>query len=248
LTRFVGATSFNILEGEPSLRRRFFDWALFHVERDARQLWARVARLQSQRNAWLRSGGGGIAVWDAPYVEQLRALWDRRLRYLKDLDFAFRRLTAKHLAVGELGLQWRWLGEGRDLFEILQAHRSSDRARGFTHLSASRGDVSFVQDGLDWQGSRGENKIAGILLQLAVHSVMAATTGQKPIVLLDDPYSEVSAGGVAPLLSAWMAVSDQMIVTCLGNAGGGALRAHPGTVFHVERGILSRSRPVDGDS
>ena len=69
--RFVGASSFSIVDGDPALRRRFLDWSLFHVEPEARGHWAVLQRLQRQRNAWLAAGGIGRAVWDAPYADAL---------------------------------------------------------------------------------------------------------------------------------------------------------------------------------
>jgi DNA replication and repair protein RecF len=240
-TRFVGATSFSIVEGDPELRRQFFDWSLFHVEHDARQHWERLGRLQRQRNAWLRSGGRGVAVWDDPYATQLEHLWDRRSLFLERVDAAFQQLTEIFLPGGPLQLKWSWTGQGRPLAELLRTQFESDRARGFTFLSPSRGDVAFLRGGAAWMGSRGENKIAGLLLQLSAQEVMVEATGLRPVVLLDDPYAELSRQRVGPLLQAWTRMADQVIVTSLDDVADGDFSETPTMTFHVEQGQLRPS-------
>jgi DNA replication and repair protein RecF len=241
LTRFVGVSTFNIIEGDPALRRQFFDWALFHVEHGARELWSRVDRVLRQRNAWLRSGGRGTPVWDGQYAACLAELWARRVSFLQELGNRFQRRTAELLPAGALELRWRWAGQGREIDELLAAYRAADLARGFTFLSPTRGDVFFLRDGREWRGSRGENKIAGILLQLAAQEAGASSTGKRSVVLLDDPYAEVSAALIAPILSAWMNVADQVVVTCLDAASTDDVVPSANAMFHVERGQLTRA-------
>lgn len=237
-TRFVGATSFSIVEGDPELRRQFFDWSLFHVEHDARAHWERVCRLQSQRNAWLRSGGRGVAVWDDPYATELEQFWQRRSLFLDRVDAKFKELTDVFLPAGSLRLRWTWTGQGRSVAELLRSQLESDLTRGFTFLSPSRGDVAFLRGERAWMGSRGENKIAGLLLQLSAQQVMLEATGLRPVVLLDDPYAELSRSRVAPLLQAWTRMAEQVIVTTLENVEGEDLSDTPTMTFHVEQGQL----------
>lgn len=238
LTRFVGVSSFSIVEGDPELRRQFFDWSLFHVEHDVRELWAKLGRLQRQRNAWLRSGARGVPVWDEPYANHLEELWSRRSRFLDRLDTTFRTLTAELVPTGPLGLRWDWTGRGESLTALLRAQLPSDSMRGFTFLSPSRGDVSFLRNGAPWRGSRGENKLAGIVLQMAAQEVMVSATGNRPVVLLDDPYSEVSSRLIPPLLEAWSRAADQVVITSLDDVASLDFAGSPAATFHVEQGAL----------
>jgi DNA replication and repair protein RecF len=238
LTRFVGASTYSIVEGDPGLRRRLFDWSLFHVEQDARGMWTKLDRLQRQRNAWLRSGGRGLAVWDGPYAAELEGVWERRFRFVSVVNEVFRTLTSELFPEGPLEVAWRRQGQVGSSEALLAAHLDTDRARGFTFLSSSRGDVVMLKDGREWRGSRGENKLAGILLQLALQRVLASRTGIRPAVLLDDPYAEVTASSLEPVLAAWAAIADQVIVTGLSDAPAANLSIQPAAWFHVERGEL----------
>jgi recombinational DNA repair ATPase RecF len=106
-------------------------------------------------------------------------------------------------------------------------------------LSSSRGDVQFLIGNSQWRGSRGENKLVGILLQLSVQQMALAGQASSPVVLLDDPYAELSGRHIEPLLEAWMQVSEQVFVTSLDDVPGAELRRrHPAT-FHVEQGALT---------
>ena len=240
-SRFVGASSFSIVDGDPALRRRFLDWSLFHVEPDARGLWTKLRRLQRQRNAWLASGGRGRAVWDAPYAEALAGVWARRTAFVTRIDSAFRALTADLLPVGALSVGWRWTGQDRDLAALLETQRAGDVVRGHTFLSPSRGDFVFRSNGTPWSGSRGENKLAGMLLQLAVQGVVTEATGVRQVVLLDDPYAEVSRAYVAPVIQAWAGAAEQVIVTSLERPPDDLVAALDPMMFHVEQGDFLRA-------
>jgi DNA replication and repair protein RecF len=238
LTRLVGTATFNLVEGEPWLRRRFFDWSLFHVEQDARSVWADLDRLQRQRNAWLRAGGKGSPVWDTPYAQRLEAVWERRVRFMGRVAEVFRMRTAELFPGGRLDLRWQRQVDAGAAAAVLSQQLSADLARGFTFLSSSRGDVVFLKDGVAWRGSRGENKLAGMLLQLALQEVLRSTVGRRPTVLLDDPYAEVSAASLGPVLGAWLDLADQVIVTGLDDARTSDLGLAPAAWFHVERGQI----------
>lgn len=238
-SRFVGASSFNIVDGDPALRRRFLDWSLFHVEPEARDQWARLQRLQRQRNAWLSAGGGGKSVWDPPYVEALAGVWGRRTAFADRVDSAFRALTADLAPMGELSIGWRWTGQGRDLAALLESHRSGDIERGHTFLSPSRGDLVFHANGTPWSGSRGENKLAGMVLQLAIQCVVTDATGVRQAVLMDDPYAEVSTGSVVPVIEAWVRAAEQVIVTSLEPPSSDVTAGLGPLLFHVEQGECS---------
>lgn len=238
LTRFVGTATFNLVEGDPGLRRRFFDWSLFHVERDTAALWGNLYRIQRQRNAWLRAGGKGMAVWDGPYAQHLEAVWERRMRFLGHVGECFRRLSAELLPMGMLDVTWRRQGGVGTVRDTLRDQFTADVARGFTFLSSSRGDVALLRNGSEWRGSRGENKLAGIVLQLAMQEVLGSRVGQRPTVLVDDPYAEVSASALGPVMSAWVASADQVVVTGLDDARTSELGLRPAAWFHVEHGQL----------
>jgi recombinational DNA repair ATPase RecF len=155
-----------------------------------------------------------------------------------ELDARFRVLTTTYFPKGELQLAWQGAHTEEEIRGLLEAHRPGDVARGFTYLSPKRGDLAFRRNGDAWAGSRGENKLAGTLLQLSAQIVQSAETGFPSIVLLDDPFSELASDVAEPVLEAWLEAAEQVFVASL---------RHPGThlpeakVFHVEHGRLRDS-------
>jgi recombinational DNA repair ATPase RecF len=133
-------------------------------------------------------------------------------------------------------LRWHWSGQGRDLGEVLASHLAGDLDRGYTFLSPSRGDLVFERESLPWSGSRGENKIAGMLLQLAVQDVIRKAGGAPQVVLLDDPYAEVSEMHIGPVVRRWLESADQLIVTSLADRQDPGAGLDVAAMFHVEQG------------
>ncbi|MBK5937951.1 DNA replication/repair protein RecF [Halochromatium roseum] len=232
-----------LVEGEPSLRRRFIDWNLMLWDRSAGGLFSRFRRVASQRNAWLRSGARGQAVWDEPYAVVLSAISRRRARFFEALAEGFRALNAEEDWFREIEARWDGaILEHDELLSRLAAMRPADQERGFTYLGISRDDFSLRLDGNKWVGSRGQSKILGCVLQLAAEQLVSVENGMGALWLVDDLDAE--------LAPAW----SQRVVSLLRRHGSQAFyTALPGkelltscctaddAMFHVEHGCLLRA-------
>jgi len=77
----------------------------------------------------------------------------------------------------------------------LQKMRDQEIARGVTLLGPHRDDLHFLVDGIDitLYGSRGQQRTAALSTKLAETSLMQQTTGERPVLLLDDVMSELDA-------------------------------------------------------
>jgi DNA replication and repair protein RecF len=205
------------------------------VEPGAGLALGNASRLAQQRNAWLRSGGRGYRVWDGGYAEAYAALAEQRCRFVGAVNAIFVELTASLLPGGPLFLGWEGSLSESEAMSALSRQWPTDRSRGFTQLSPWRGDLVITQGDRRWCGSRGENKLAAMLLQLAVHR-LAADTCPSAVVLVDDPYGEVSPALVLPVLREWVSQADQVFVAALSEPPA-ELTANK--VFHVEHGRTS---------
>jgi DNA replication and repair protein RecF len=86
--------------------------------------------------------------------------------------------------------------------------------------------------------SRGEEKRWTYALLMAQVIHLHQTTGQKPIVLVDDPVSELDQSHWLRLSTLLGELPAQRFVTLID-----AAQAHPpvdGALFHVEQGIVTR--------
>ncbi len=96
----------------------------------------------------------------------------------------------------------------------LRAARAREIAAGTSLLGPHRDDMAFTVDGRDLRafGSRGQQRTTALALRLAELRMMWETTGETPLLLLDDVMSELDAARRHALLEALAAV-DQAIVT-----------------------------------
>lgn len=239
--RLICETTHALVDGEPSLRRRFLDWNLGLVEPDARGLFARFRRVAAQRNAWLRAGGFAKAVWDRAYAESLSALLERRLRLITQLDQGFHRLASSSGWFDDLSLHWEGpAADAREIEAKLEAMLEADRERGFTYLGASRGDFCFRANGMRWAGSRGQGKVVGTLLQMAADSAVSEASGAQSVWLVDDIDAELGSDWVVRLLETLRTQGRQMLVTAL--PGKAVLEdgwRMGDQMFHVEQGSVT---------
>lgn len=86
--------------------------------------------------------------------------------------------------------------EVRDTFlAYLQQAHQEEINRGVTLLGPHRDDLHFLVDGIDMTlyGSRGQQRTAALSTKLAEVNLMKQTTGEMPILLLDDVMSELDA-------------------------------------------------------
>lgn len=77
----------------------------------------------------------------------------------------------------------------------LQTVRRNEIARGVSLLGPHRDDMHFLVDGIDitLYGSRGQQRTAALSTKLAEVALMRETTGEMPVLLLDDVMSELDA-------------------------------------------------------
>ncbi len=77
----------------------------------------------------------------------------------------------------------------------LQQARREEIERGVTLIGPHRDDLHFLVDGIDMTlyGSRGQQRTAALSTKLAEVALMQQSTGETPVLLLDDVMSELDA-------------------------------------------------------
>jgi DNA replication and repair protein RecF len=216
--RLVGENAAQLLDGDPSVRRRFLDWHLFHVEQGYGRALARYRIALEQRNAWLRQGARGRAIWDDELIaagellDRLRARGFQALaRAFSDLGSAFEPL----MGVVPVYLPgWRRNGS---LAEALRAHFAADKSLRFTRVGPQRADFALVRAGSQVTLSRGQTKLAVCLLQLACDATELATSALRAIWLLDDIASDLDEPTAEQLISMFLPEGRQAIFTSIGS-------------------------------
>jgi DNA replication and repair protein RecF len=220
-----------LVEEGPLHRRRWLDWAVFHVEPSFIQHWQSYSRALRQRNATVWDGelirlGEILTSSRARLLDALQPFWDATLR---DLDAV--QATPSFFA--------GWSRE-QTLRDCLAAHLEKDRERGSTTYGPHRFDVvlRLQSHSVREMVSRGQQKLLGAAMALTMARYLFEATGDTPVLLLDDPAAELDDLHTANLLTAVGKLGGQLMVTAL-RPKDTPLGA-PDRVFHVEQGEVKR--------
>jgi DNA replication and repair protein RecF len=231
-----------LIEEGPPRRRRWIDWAVFHVEHGYGETWSRYARALRQRNAALKSSSPAQAEhWDGEVARLGELLAEARARILS-ATLPFWNPLVQELSGLEVSLQHsRGWAEGSTLAESLVASAERDRLRGTTHAGPHRGDIVVRVAGRPARDvlSRGQQKLVAIAMLIAQLEMLRDATGVAPTLLLDDPAAELDRQRLECFIERVNRLPGQLIQTALAPDNG--LFGKPERVFHVEQG---RVEPV----
>jgi DNA replication and repair protein RecF len=194
-----------LVAGTPSLRRAHLDQvvaALWPSRAGTRRAYSAAL---AQRNALVaairagRAGRGSMAAWDAELARHGIALMGERSEAVERLRGPFAEHAAGLGLEGAAELRYRARSSATTAEELaaeLADRLDGDVQRGFTGHGPHRDDLVFSLEGRDLRayGSRGQQRLALLALLLAEREVLAETRGAAPLMLLDDPMSELDAG------------------------------------------------------
>jgi DNA replication and repair protein RecF len=228
-----------LIEEGPVQRRRWLDWAVFHVEPNFVSHWQGYSRALRQRNAALKSGADA-ELWDGELVRLGTLLTEARSRLIESLQPHWAATLQTLDAVpATLSFYQGWNRE-QLLAASLQQHLATDKIRGSTSRGPHRFDILLRIEGRPARDvvSRGQQKLLGTAMALAMARYISDAVGQAPTLLLDDPAAELDGSHTEAVLSAVASLGGQQIVTAL-RPQGTPLGA-PDRVFHVEQGSVKR--------
>lgn len=235
--------SHDLISGGSEGRRRYLDWALFHVEPSFLPWWRRYARALKQRNALLKVGAGTatLASWDAELVEAGEVLTRLREAYLARLEPVFVATAAQflpELGAAQLEFLPGWRRQELSLADALVLARDRDLAQGFTSVGPHRADWRIGYAGLPGREtlSRGQEKLTALACVLAQARAYAEDRQDWPVVCLDDLASELDRGHQRQVLQAVLASGAQVLLTGTEVPIVLSELAPPLRRFHVEQG------------
>jgi DNA replication and repair protein RecF len=230
-----------LVEESGQRRRRWLDWAVFHVEPGFIDVWSSYVRTLKQRNAALRAQSDYASAWE-PELARLGEIISASRRSLIDRLRPYWAQAIASLVGGEIELGYaRGWPQDLSLSEALAAARDRDAARGITHSGPHRADVIVRTEGKPARDvlSRGQQKLVAIAMTLSQLHLIRDATGTTPTLLLDDPAAELDRERLERFTEQITQLRTQLIVTAL-SADLDPLGA-PNRTFHVEQG---RVEPV----
>ena len=225
------AQDIDLVQGPPSIRRRYLDILLSQVDRSYFRSLQRYQRVLQQRNRLLkqiqerRAEVLELAFWDEELVKDGSWITDRRAEAMAAL-FALCRERHGELTGGRENFSLEYkprvtpgiTGPGEDtrseFMAALEASRNREVRLGSTVVGPHRDDFALIVNDVDMgpYASRGQARTLALTLRLAEAEYLASARGEGPIVLLDDVLSEMDSFRRARVLEK-AAQYQQMIIT-----------------------------------
>ena len=260
-----------LLVGSPSDRRRFLDGILAQRDRASARDIVELARVVAQRNALLRAiraeeaSLDAMAFWDEQLAQVGARVMRARLEVVAELG---ERIGPLHDAVAPhddrgatvqltyadaLKEAWPERGDPRERIptdeELAAAYRRriadvrpKEAWNGVSLVGPQRDDLRVLLGGREVaaHASRGQQRTIILALKLAETDLLGAD-GPRPIVLLDDVFSELDPDR-ATRLSELLAGRGQVIVTTADPGAVDTSRGASHAVWRIVEGRVERAR------
>lgn len=188
------------IRGAPQRRRALVDQLASRLIPSAARVQREYTSALQQRNQLLRRAKIGhdveaqLAPWTAQLVEHGTRLRALRAQLLTELAAPFAERFAQLTTLADASFEAELRG-GDDLAHELAEVHAAERRRGSTLVGPHLDDVlpRIASRDVRAYGSAGEQRAALLALTFASRDVMIEHAGVEPIVLLDEPWSELDA-------------------------------------------------------
>jgi len=185
----------------PSCRRRFLDRSIFHVYPAYLGVAGRYRAALRQLSAAMKSGDEAVVVsWEDVLAPLAAEVTMKRRERAEQLEPAAAALFGKVLGGGKLGLVYKTSARGGGLEELeaswrsqMEKRRAEGMRRGHCLVGPHTDDVVVTLSGRDMRttASRGQSRLSLLALVLADGGLYKTERGEDPVLLLDDPASEL---------------------------------------------------------
>ena len=212
-----------IIKQGPGERRRFMDIAICQLSRAYFYLLTRYNKILSQRNSLLKSkvDASTLDVWDIQLAQtgakviKTRRGFIARLNELANKNHEFLTNGKESLSLCYEGIDGNSEEEiTQNFLNSLKKVRDKDLLHGYTHVGAQTDDFGAMVGDVDVRkfGSQGQQRTVALSLKLAQLDLFYEETGEYPVLLLDDVFSELDVSRQQKLVQKIDGF--QTIITC----------------------------------
>lgn len=249
-TVLLGPLSIDLVEGSPGLRRRYLNWAAFHVERGFNSVWLEAQQGLKQRNMLLknrRASDSEFESWTKQFAAAAEKVNDYRKQVFDLLQPAINDLVLQFLPSREISLGF-YSGWGKDssLEDVLLRDKHKEFERGFSQWGHQRADIRITTKGLSANGvlSRGELKLVAWIMLISQGVLFNKVSGKKVLYLVDDLKSELDKENSEKVCDLLSLSGSQICLTSTENNPLTEMVTEGNKLFHVERGVFQEKEIV----
>ncbi len=242
----------DIIKRGPSDRRRFMDMEICQTDSVYVEDLISYNKLLKQRRELFKSLSeregevfeleSTLDIWDLQIANYGGRIIERRKKFLSELNVIIREVNRKISGGREnLKLIYEPSVTKEDFYETLLKNREKDYLRKETSAGPHRDDFAFYDDetNLKTYGSNGQQRTAAIALKLSEIKLIEKEKREKPVLLLDDVFSELDRKRQKQLLSS--VKDNQTIITCTGLDEFIENEIPGAKIFFVKDGVISET-------
>ena len=190
----------HLVSTSPTKRREFFDRFLSNLDEGYSKLLSRYNKALKQRNELLKQeyvSGEALFSWDVIMAKYGTSIRDKRKEIINKIN---KNLTNNYKIIAENKdkIEIKYDGNIEEVGEseylkLLQMDFERDKLTGHTNFGIHKDDYKFMfNDSLaDGSASRGETRSMVLALKFIEATMIYETFNKKPLVLLDDVFSEL---------------------------------------------------------
>jgi DNA replication and repair protein RecF len=244
----------SLFSGPPQRRRQFLDQLLCQVSPQYLTALSQYARTLKQRNSLLkeiaqrRADPAVLDLWDGQLALAGAEVTLQRLELIEVLQCTLaEELTALGETWQEVHLSYERKGEARtpadltvELTDLLRRQRDRDVLLQATTVGPHRDDWKLLADGrsLPSFASRGQQRAAVLALVFLQVSYLELRRGERPLLLLDDVFSELDTAHQEALLQS---VSEHQVFITSTHVPD---QLHGAQLLSVQEGMVERMSTV----
>ena len=236
----------SLVKDGPGERRRFLDMELCQLSKVYYYDLQQYYRILKQRNNLLKE------IQKKPQLQETLFVWDDQLAKYGERIIAARKrflIRLDEIAAEKLSQ----LTGGRDhlqtiykpnceegmLAEKLRKNIDRDIYFGSTQSGPHKDDILFSIDGREVKvyGSQGQQRTTALAARLAEIDLIREETGEEPVLLLDDVFSELDENRQKFLLQSIEGL--QAFVTCTGIEDSVRKYISKDNLFYVDNGVIT---------
>jgi len=207
-----------LLNGSPTRRRQFIDRFISQLDPLYQNALYKYDRALKQRNNLLKkqyTSNDELFAWNVTLSEYGSYIIEKRIAFIEQINSELNKaynLIAKSNDFISVHYSHTYIGDIKQrILNDLSAHLERDQILGFTSVGPHRHDVIFKFNNSPALevASRGEVRSIVLALKFLEVNIIEQITDIKPIILLDDVFSELDDDRQKSLLS----ISNQVIIT-----------------------------------
>ena len=187
-----------LLSGSPTRRRNFLDYFLSQIFPSFQLALTRYNKALKQRNNLLKRDNVSkdeLFPWNLMLAEYGAEIISKRQDFLELLNSKIEEVYFEISGVKD-EIKIDYLGEKvskNEILAILSKNIERDKILGYTNFGPHKHDIQFIFNKKPAQNvaSRGENRSLVLALKFIETDILADLTSKRPIVLLDDVFSEL---------------------------------------------------------